>query len=467
MPVIKFLPDEAPSLVVNTPQTLPEEYRSQFVSLLPTSDVSSLMRYVEGMPWEVNFYGQLLNKDDGVQSFDPAAPSALQPYYKINKLILRVTAPLDSSYNAETGVTTIFGAAVAPFSVKPNTGDSFVASIDSGEDGIFTINNVGRKSFNKGTLYEISYSLSFYASTQPDWVATMEERVQQTYYYTDADMYGNKGSLVIPSVYEAQKRLGFLLRTSVNFYFNSFYNIRFGTIVMPGQSDTMYDPLLMKFLFKILNTNVHPNLIKISSYNHASNYFIDQVSIWDSLLSIDPSMLYVCNKKYRYVYSGNLPMISRLAALPIVGLNFVLFPMDANVPLQVRMGELSQPSILSPNQTLAVVYNHNVAEQVITIPVNDVQNNTVVQKPLLHALFEDDYYVLSKHFYDHVEAPTALTAASLSFIENIVYKFMNKTPIAPEDMVIALQDYAKWPIIHQVYLLPVMWLILKSQNINI
>lgn len=466
MPIINLLPDETPSQISTVPQVQHQEYKSQFTNLIPTSDISSLLKYIEGMPWSINYYGQLLNKDNGVNNYDPSIPSLLQPYYKINKLVVKVSSALDTSYNNETGVTTISGTALFPFSVIPNVGDAFVANVDTGEDAVFTINSVTRKTFNKNTLYDVTYTLTFFLSAQPSWVSNMEGKVQQVYYYKEEDVYGGKGTLAIPSVFEANNRLISLLQTSMKFYFDSFFNVHFSTIVMPGQADAMYDPLLIKFLLRIVNTNIHPNIRKLSAYSHGSDVYLDQSCVWDVLLSRDLNALYLSNKKYKFVSSYNLSSVSRLASLKVVGLNNVIYPMDANVPLQLTSTGLIQPTITSPYQDLVAVTNHNVSEPVIYTAVKNHLTNLTEQKLLLHTLFSQDYYVLSKNFYDHVASPTDITASSLSFVEHIVYKFMNRLAIAPEDLVIALQDYPKWPIIHQVYLLPVMWLILKANGIN-
>lgn len=467
MSLVKLLPTETPVQTTTISKVQPNAYESQFANVVPTSDISSLLRYVEGYPWTIDFYGQVLTKDNGVVNYDPSLPSALQPYYKIKGLILKVSTPLDSSYDSESGVTTVSGSALLPFSVVPNVGDAFVANVDTGEDAVFTVNSVNRKTFNKNTLYDVTYTLSFFLSAQPGWVANMETKVQQTYYYTDSNQHGGKGSLSIPSVHEANLRLNALFAMTVKFYFSAFYNTENATIVMPGQPALMYDPLLIKHLLRLFNTNDHPNIRKMAAYNHGGDILIDQTSIWDVLMSRDLSMLRLSNKKYKYITTSNLPGISRLAALPVMGFNYVLYPMDANTSLRIGTGDFESPSILTPALALTPVTNHDILTPALTVDVKNYQTNLTEVRQLLHELFADDYYVLSKNFYDYVDSPTGVLTAPLSFIESIVYKHLNKLAIAPEDIVVALQDYSKWPVLHQLYLLPVMWVVLKNHGVTL
>jgi hypothetical protein len=338
--------------------------------------------------------------------------------------------------------------------------------VENGEDCVFTINSVTRKTFSKNTLYEVSYSLTFFLSSQPGWLTNIESKVQQEYFYEEPTASGGKGNLVTPTLFEANNRLAALFSNTVRFYFDTFYNPRLATIVMPGQADVMYDPLLIKFLLRMLSTDAHINMLRMATFNYGNDVYLNQPSVWDSLLHRDLSTLYISNKKYRYISSDVIPNVSRFGGLAISGIRGVLYPVDANLSVETNNVDLIQPGASIATIAVLPVTNHNVTEPVLTVDVVDHQTHLQTQKRLLHSLFVNDYYVLSQNFYNHVAIHSDATGASLSFIESMVYKYMNKTPIAPEDLVIALQDYIRWPAIHQVYLLPVMWLILRSQGLN-
>ena len=113
-----------PETPINIPSTLPvpmiEPIGSNFTTLVPeASTLNSLLKYVEGYPWTVNYYGQILNTSNIPSTFDPTNINLLSPYYLINKLILQVSAPLISNYNSNTGITTVEGTSIMPYNIKP------------------------------------------------------------------------------------------------------------------------------------------------------------------------------------------------------------------------------------------------------------------------------------------------------------------------------------------------------------
>ena len=81
-------------------------------------------------------------------------------------------------------------------------------------------------------------------------------------------------------------------------------------------------------------------------------------------------------------------------------------------------------------------------------------------KPLLHELLINDSYVVSEGFYNYIADHVSFT--EVSYIELMMYRFLNREAIAKEDLAVAIQDYKNWSLLHQFYLLPVMWLIIKD-----
>lgn len=465
MPIIKTLPDEVTVVTPLIPGAIEEPYQSQFVNVIPEAGVTSLLKYVEGYPWSVNFYGQFLSEDHNLNSYDPDVPNLLQPYYKINNLVFKVSTPLDSNYNTETSITTISGAAIVPYSVRPNIGDLFIANTDTGEDAVFSINTVQRKTYRKETLYEITYTLTFYLSTNPTWLSNLESKVQQTFYYNETNDHTGKGNLLTPVVYEAIQRLNSYYSSTIDYYFTTFYQKVKGTILVPGQLEQLYDPLLMKFLMRIVNTDQHINISKIALFSTSGDQYIDQPSIWDAILKRDLNALYLVNKKYRFISTLQLFSLTRLGAMSTAGINGLLYPLDAETNGPVNT-VLNAPALTAtPGIDISPVYQHGIIEVATDITVLDTSTGLNVNKPLLHSLFVDNYYIVSSNFYDHVAAPTTTTLAALSYIELLIYKFMTNQAIAKEDLVVAIQSYNKWPLLHQFYLLPVMWAIFRSQGV--
>ena len=123
MAIVKLSPDAHPPIQRTVPGTIEAPAKSIFTALVPEAKITSLLKHLEGYPWTVNFYGQLLNKNNTLENFDPTTPNLTAPYYKISNLILQVSSPLSSSYDQASGITSITGSAVTPYSIPPNVGD--------------------------------------------------------------------------------------------------------------------------------------------------------------------------------------------------------------------------------------------------------------------------------------------------------------------------------------------------------
>jgi len=242
MAIVTLQPDAQPLIDTTLPETIQEPNSSIFTSLLPVSKINSLLKYVEGYPWTIHYYGQLLNKNNTLEHFDPNTPNLTQSYYKVNNLILQVSSPLSSSYDSTTGITSVTGTAIAPYKLTPNTGDVFIAQVDTGEDAIFHITSVSRKTHLKESLYEISYTLYSYTSANPSFISTLDERVNSTYYFNKDTNFFNRDILIKPSVKEATDRLKNFLIEAEDYYFNTFARKQTGTIFIPGVDYALYDP---------------------------------------------------------------------------------------------------------------------------------------------------------------------------------------------------------------------------------
>ena len=453
MSIVKLQPDVAPPIVNTTPDTIQEPNKSIFTSLVPESRITSLLKYVEGYPWTVNFYGQILNKNNTLEGFDPSTPNLTQPYYEVVKLILQVSSPLSSNYDQATGITTVTGGALVPYGLTPNVGDIFIASVDSGEDAIFVINTVSRKTFRKDTIYEISYNLFSYTSTDPSFVTTLKSRIQDTYFFNKDTNFFNRDALIKPSVKEATDRLKNLLRETQEYYFHTFAQKESGGILIPGVSAKVYDPLLLNFLAKIVDYNDLAD-VPFFRHNYSENRYINQPSLYDVLFSRNISMLNVINKDYVFIPSADLPNRARFGTIFHTGANYVLFPKNPNTKTDIDA--LTTTSVIIEFiEEIKTTKNYFLPN----LPIQTKSNDTVFTKQVLHEMFVNDSYIVSEHFYNYVT--NNATYNEISYLELLIFRHINKEAIAKEDLVLAIEKYHSWSLIHQLYLLPILWFLIK------
>lgn len=452
MAIARLKPDAPVPVITTLPEQIEAPRHSTMTALVPDTKINSLLKYVEGYPWTVNYYGQILNSVNTLEQFDPGSPDLTQSYYKVSGLIIQVSSPLSMSYAQNTGITTVSGSGLMPFKVTPNVGDLFLAQIDTGEDAIFHVTSVIRKTHRKESLYEIEYSLHSYTNDQPEFLHTLERRLNETYYFNKDTNYFNRDVLLKPSVKEAIDRLAAFMIDSKLYYFKTFIQPRTGSLLLPGTDHPTYDPLLSNFI----SSTVEYSNIPYGGYFKPtfSSADLEQRSLLDCLVLRTLPHPHTTNYTYGFVPSTQLPVRARLGTLTHVGITDILYPVtpqrNHTVPLN-----LSTPNIWSNTP----INEHNyylLAEEV----VKTTNNNELYTKPLLHPLFEDDYYLVTKHFYAYLNDNTQYD--NISYLELLIARFLKAQAIAKEDLAVAVQSYRSWSTLHQFYLLPVLWLLVKA-----
>lgn len=457
MGLVRLQPDQPPVAAEQTlPQAIQEPSKSIFTTLVPESKITSLLKYVEGYPWTVNFYGQILNKNNTLENFDPSVPNLNQPYYEVNGMVIQVSSPLSSSYDAANGITTVTGSALSPYSLTPNVGDIFIAPVDSGEDAVFMVNSVIRKTFRKDSIYEINYNLLYYTSEEPDFIVNLKARVQDSYFFNKDTNFFNRDVLIKPSVKEAIDRLRILTQESKQYYFSTFAQKEAGTILIPGLPYKVYDPLLLDFLSKIIDYRELAD-VPFFRHNYGDNKYINQKSIFDLLFTRNINTVSAINKRYNFIPSHMLPNRARLGTVFHTGVDYINFPVEPNTASNIDK--------IAPDAELNSFIESVKSTQnyfVPVIPIQAINNNAVFNQHLLHELFLNDYYVVSENFYNYVNDNSAF--ANLSYIELLIFKHVTKQAIAKEDLVIAIEKYMEFSLLHQLYLLPVLWFLIKVNS---
>lgn len=455
MGIVKLQPDVSVPNEATLPQAIQEPNKSIFTSLVPESRITSLLKYVEGYPWTVNYYGQILNRNNTLENIDPSTPNLTQPYYEVNGLILQVSSPLSSSYDQASGITTVTGSALTPYTLIPNVGDIFIASVDSGEDAVFTVNSVSRKTFRKDTIYEISYNLYGYTSENSSLIESIKNRVQDTYYFNKDTNFFNRDVLIKPTVKEAIDRLNSLLRESKEYYFLTFAQKEAGTIYIPGLLNKLYDPLLLNFISKIVDYS-DLSCIPFFRHNYANNKYINQKSILDLILARNLSLINSINKKYVFIPSNEILNNGRLGTVFYTGGSYILFPKEPNLNTDIEV-------LTYPNVSYDFIEQVKSSKNYFVLDKNirTINNNNLQDKKLLHELFLNDSYIVSDNFYSYINDNS--TYNNISYMELLIYKYLKREAIAKEDLVIVYEtDYTSWSLLHQLYLLPVLWVITQS-----
>lgn len=453
MALVKLQPSSG---AVNNQTTLPEvlgkDNESTFTSLYPESKVGSLLKYVEGYPWTVRYYGQIVNTVNTLEHLDPSTPALNQPYYEIVGAIIQVSSPLTNAYDEASAITSINGSALVPFKLTPNVGDLFVAQVDTGEDAIFIVNSVYRKTHRKDTLYEINYALYQYTSSNPGLLLQLQARVQETYHFNKDSQFYNRDALITPLEHQNTLDLKELVQQSQAYYFSRFLKKEVGSILLPGVDERIYDPYLLMFIMKTVSHDAM-SADGVSQYTLFERY-TKQPVFWELLLTRNMSRAYSLNKHVGFARTGQIRNRSRFGTIYHAGVDFVGLPLTPNTDDDITFFDLSHPNLWrSPVINVDNGFVHPAL-------VKTANNGNTADKALLHPLFVDDSYVVSQNFYNYVD--NNQTFAQISYIEWLLFRFIRRDAISKKDVVSALQSYGQWSVMHQLYLLPALWLLAKN-----
>ena len=457
MAIVQLKPDSQQLPPVTTiPQALQPSPTSLFTPLSPESSVNSLLKYVEGYPWTVHFYGQITGEANTLEHVDPGSPNFTSPYYEVKGMILQVSSPLTSSYDQASAVTMVSGSAILPYRITPNVGDLFLAQVDTGEDAVFIITSVSRKSHRKDTLYEVDYTLYQYASADTSLMAKVVARVQHTYHFNKDSDFFNRDVLLAPSAHEAQRLLRSILTSSRQLYFERFAQHDAKALFIPGQEGAMYDPHLVSFLMR---TVPHDSMVGLPVFSFSmSDAYSEQPSFWDMLLARSPHRVSTICKQYAFAPASALKNMARYGTLKHAGVRHVLYPLDPDTTLYIN--QYKNTTAENSDMHFGVKTDRNYSSSTLTVKTQSHAGEEV--KHLLPELFEDNYYVVSGGFYDYLK--DSAHYSEVSFVELLVARFLQGKAIAKEDLVLALQSYEEWSALHQLYWLPVLWVLAHAQG---
>jgi hypothetical protein len=329
MPIASRKPDAAP---INRPQ-LPAIEPASYESIIADDSqrpLNSLITYMEGSPWTVDYYNQIVTKDNDIRELDPGQVNIYQQYTKIANLEIRVTTALGNTQDTESGLVTVTGVAlIYPFMV-PNAGDMFVAEATEGRGGVYRVENVERKTFNRESAYSIEYQLVCYTDTDKTYYDNLEAKAIRTYFFDKNRLLEGLSPNLIPEDYKRLNDLNVFYAELCRFYFKTFYNHDYSTLIVPGQEVAIYDGFLVNYILKIVDTFDAPEVRQVKNLSNEREPFIIQNQFWDALLNRDIGILNTCNREMGLTTIKSFGLDPAFCGLRYTRLDYIVYPIVAD-----------------------------------------------------------------------------------------------------------------------------------------
>lgn len=452
MPIARLKPDAPSPIVPNQPKVEPKHYKSVIVDDSVTP-FDSLLGYVSGAPWTVNYYSQLLSAHNDLREHDAGQTSVYQQYTKIAGLELRVGSPIDSNQDSDSALVKVSGSAVVYSYLIPNVGDMFVASVGDGENGLFRVSNVERKNFNRNSVFGIDYDLVNYISKDPVRFEDLEKKVNNTVYFDKTRLIDNASPVLHEEEYTHLQQLRLAYSQLVTYYFTSFYNKSVGTLILPGQTAVIYDGFLVDYLFKIVQSEDASEIRHTSRLDMGQDRYLQQKMFWDALLAADHQMLPMVSSFVGMVSCQAFSRNPTLKGLRFSRMEYVVYPIQTDKSLDPSLPEHAEYSLFTdltdPGSGIGGLSSY--------IENLRIEANGAV--PYIDRLLDHPTYVFGEAFYTGQPGQTVL--------ESLTTDYLKRRMLSVKKLIELNDQCRRWGRLEQFYYIPVLLTLIKSATVSL
>jgi hypothetical protein len=438
-----YVPEAVPTISVVAPT-----YRDVVVDTSNTP-INTLMTAISGYPWTVQYYSQLVDTDTPLQQQTLSLDIPYQQYRRIDGLEIRVTSPLTTQQDEVTKTMTTGGSATVYAGVVPNTNDPFIADIGTGKPTVFRVTKSEQKTFLAKTAYEISYVVM---SDHQEYLDDLARKTISSYVFKKDQIAYGQSPLVVTSDADLIDQIGITLDRLIDFYLKTFYDLDFGTIMIPMQGQPCYDPTLVDFLTKTLRVSDHPSVVRVREINFDDDRVYRQSNFWTAIRERDGGELLYGFTRTTMVEASQFVSNPYSYGVRWTGISYVTYPIDP----KVGVGGLLAANVKVPISAFTVMDAGVGAtfypRQNDAVSANNVP--TPVQPVSIGSVLDDDYYVLSQNFY--------LKNSDMNVLEQEVWNYLDGRALDGSQLLNSAKLAMSWGSIEQLYYIPLMIVLMRA-----
>lgn len=450
MPVLnqRPKPPKRPETVEQPPHpvTTKPEYKSNVVDT-KYEPQESLVTHIEGSPWIVTYYQQIIGENQELSSQELDKNPVYQQYVEIENLELKVDGALSGSQRSESLSMEYGGNAYVYPPVIPNTGDMFLADIGDGREGVFAITATERLSIFKESCFSITYVLRN-ISTQERRDDLKAKSVKHQHFVKRFLQHG-KNPLVVDSEYKNYLSLEGHWHQLISYYFSRYYDHEIASLKVPGQTYTTYDPFMVSFLKAFIEGTEHPHVWKMKRYAVDIAGYRKPKSLWDLLLHPHENHLDTLQQKLALVDSTYFGIVPQYESVYFSSVKDVVFPVDG------EYDQLCHSDFLSGTanaRDIRFQFKETKLGRLSELSTQNKEKDAGVK--LYQPVTKDDYYVFSKYFYRR-------ETEHCTVLEQLVLNYIDGEPIDKEQLAELSENAKRWMPLDGFYYIPVLLLLLK------
>lgn len=439
--------------VVQTTASLPKVQPDSYKGVVyddKNIPLVSLIAHITGAPWTVNYYSQIVGEHNDLREIDPGQSGIYQQYSKTVGLELRVEDALNSSYDTERGITTVTGSAnVYPFMI-PNVADYICAEAGANQYALFRVTQVDRKSFNRDSVHNIQYELIGYVEQNRELYDNIESKVVKSFHFSKDRLIEGLSPTLRTEDFHKVINLKSLYSDLVKFYYKSFFDIRFGTLVIPGQEQPCYDSFLANYMSTLVETTDAPEIMSVRKIPTDRETYLSQPQFWDLLRNKDYNGKAYTNNKMGLVSKTLFNRNSYVQGLAFSNISYVVYPDSPDTSAYIGTLQCIKPFV---SATLTETIGQKNVE--FTLTDNQLETDSRTYK-LIHDVLVDDFYVLSAEFYNET--------AQQSMLEILVKDYLKGNTLDLNKLYAVSDTFRKWKRLEQFYYGPILMTLIKEAD---
>lgn len=445
--VSKHLPDEHVKITVEQEKDLaPTDFCKQEEAVkLPihhnpylgvevdskSDDILNIISFMEGSPWQVEYYSQYLGEDDETYAWSIDRAAAFQQYRCIKHFELKVTNSLSYSYDESTKTDELTGTAHFYPVLKPNKGDMFIADIGDGRSGLLEITSVKKLSVRRNTAWEVEYFVRQFLTKEAH--DNLKLKTINTVVFSLERLRMGNGAFIEEETYSELANIEETMDRLIRQYFRHFYDEETCSFTVPlGTSIRTCDIKQNDFLLSLVEKSRYPEYYRVRRIRTDLTDKHKGWSIWDALMN--QSWLDLDDAMTKFNILSKMEM--------------------RNNTMQWNGSHSQYTHFIYPYKDIVaatgVQYNPRFTAPA-EIPIfidEDIKQN---RRYIYHVGMNNDY-VFSQYFYTADED-------NMSRLELQVHKYLNQQPICPQEIMRLLGACTRWDDLDRYYYIPILYLL--------
>lgn len=436
------------------PNDRPAPYQTTAVDTAYTP-VKDLLTHVEGSKWILeDYFSQYLGMDQAVDQQNVNTVAVYQQYLRIKSFEMRVSQPLDISSDTTSREFQLTGTATMYPGFVPNKGDMFVAYIGDGRKMLFTLTDVEKKTMLLDALYEVSYeSVDYYS---PDLEADLLSKVAKTVTFVKEFMALGNTPFLVDSEYATLKELNEWIKKLPLEYVREFYNEEFSTFLVPAQENTLYDPFIVKFAKATMSTHMEPLWTRVREHNCDNGEDSGYTTILNTLLEYNERGLDFVQQFFDIFFVRGQHRVTAYGTITYSGIDNVYYPKG-----NTSLGYVNEHMTFKPSPERTFNRPIDLSIIIADTTLEGLTAPDMISVKSIHPVTVDNYYILSKAFY---EADTA----NMSALELLLTATYSNKPLCHFTLLSLCKKSVYWGVLERFYYLPLLQflLVVSKKDVN-